>query len=292
VLFSGIHFPNVDGQPPGKLSQLQFRGSFSQVTGCKCPGGDCSALMEQCSACKSGTCSAADVKKCVDSWITDFNICPNAQPPILQYVSQSQTFLQISFGRNNYMSNTSTSADGEVGLPGWMFKNPLVVPSASAWSDMRNYAFANNKALTALVQIDTGVFSSAEWNWEKAESRCKSPSYKDGRTKAFYDNNLFNPCGRSTDNPCINNLVCAVTFDYCLLSMVVSNTKANLGVVAPECDLTISLAWQGTDANKRYCASQNQMFSKFNALGLDNLLQSSLSGATDVTSDIENKLKS
>jgi hypothetical protein len=34
------------------------------------------------------------------------------------------------------------------------------------------------------------------------------------------------------------------------------------------------------------------MFSKFNALGLDNLLQSSLSGATDVTSDIENKLKS
>jgi hypothetical protein len=38
--------------------------------------------------------------------------------------------------------------------------------------------------------------------------------------------------------------------------------------------------------------SQNQMFSKFNALGLDNLLQSSLSGATDVTSDIESKLKS
>jgi hypothetical protein len=87
-----------------------------------------------------------------------------------------------------------------------------------------------------------------------------------------------------------------------------ANTKANPGVVAPECDLTISLAWQGTDSNKRYCArcacgprscallnalfSQNQMFSKFNALGLDNLLQSSVSGATDITSDVESKLKS
>ena len=89
-------------------------------------------------------------------------------------MSTSQTFLQVSFGRNNYLSNTSTSADGEVGLPSWMFKNPLVDPkSGSAWSNIRNYAFANNKALTALVQIDTGVFSSAEWNWEKAESRCK-----------------------------------------------------------------------------------------------------------------------
>ena len=88
-------------------------------------------------------------------------------------MSTSQTFLQVSFGRNNYLSNTSTSADGEVGLPSWMFKNPLIVPSASNWNNIRNYAFANNKALTALVQIDSGVFSSAEWNWEKAESRCK-----------------------------------------------------------------------------------------------------------------------
>jgi hypothetical protein len=285
-------------------------------------------------------------------------------------VSQSQTFLQISFGRNNYMSNTSTSADGEVGLPGWMFKNPLVVPSASAWSDMRNYAFANNKALTALVQIDTGVFSSAEWNWEKAESRCKrwdkcsvilqqlagrarvfcllpqaltrctrSPSYKDGRTKAFYDNNLFNPCGRSTDNPCINNLVCAVTFDYCLLSMVVvrapspasafSAMRCRPAHSSSQCSPTQkqTLGWwllsatspsrlpgrarmptrdTAPGAKQSACRpsspalkalldalfSQNQMFSKFNALGLDNLLQSSLSGATDVTSDIENKLKS
>ncbi len=68
-------------------------------------------------------------------------------------MSQSQTFLQMSFGRNNYMINTSLSADGEVGLPGWMFKNPLVVPGPSAWSDVRNYAFANNKALTALVKL-------------------------------------------------------------------------------------------------------------------------------------------
>jgi hypothetical protein len=89
-----------------------------------------------------------------------------------RYVSKSQTFLQMSFGRNNYLSNTSTSADGEVGLPGWMFKNPLVVPG-DAGSDLRSYAFANNKALTALVQIENGVFSTAEWNWEKAESRCK-----------------------------------------------------------------------------------------------------------------------
>jgi hypothetical protein len=45
-----------------------------------------------------------------------------------------------------------------------------------------------------------------------------------------------------------------VTFERCLLSMLLSNTAANPGIVAPEFDLVISLAWQGTDANKRYCA--------------------------------------
>jgi hypothetical protein len=37
--------------------------------------------------------------------------------------------------------------------------------------------------------------------------------------------------------------------------------------------------------------SQNQMFSKFNALGLDNLIQQALTRGTDITSDIENRLK-
>jgi hypothetical protein len=39
-------------------------------------------------------------------------------------------------------------------------------------------------------------------------------------------------------------------------------------------------------------SSQNQMFSKFNALGLDNLLASALSGGSDISSDINSKLKS
>jgi hypothetical protein len=37
--------------------------------------------------------------------------------------------------------------------------------------------------------------------------------------------------------------------------------------------------------------SQNQMFSKFNALGLDNLIQATLTKGSDITSDIENRLK-
>lgn len=148
--------------------------------------------------------------------------------------------------------------------------------------------------------------------------------------KIYYDARL-NPCGAGTENPCINNLVCAVTFDYCLLSMMLvsarayfntfgeishsiqSNTAKDPGVISPECDLVISLAWQGTDSNKRFCSrciiifaiclfselkcdfrafSQNQMFSKFNALGLGNLLQSTLTRTNDVTSDIESSLKS
>jgi hypothetical protein len=33
------------------------------------------------------------------------------------------------------------------------------------------------------------------------------------------------------------------------------------------------------------------MFSKFNSMGLDNLIQSTLTGANDITSDIEGRLK-
>ena len=37
--------------------------------------------------------------------------------------------------------------------------------------------------------------------------------------------------------------------------------------------------------------SNNQMFSKFNAMGLNNLIQESLTKGNDITSDIESKLK-
>ena len=37
--------------------------------------------------------------------------------------------------------------------------------------------------------------------------------------------------------------------------------------------------------------SNNQMFSKFNAMGLNNLIQESLTKGNDITSDIEGKLK-
>jgi hypothetical protein len=42
---------------------------------------------------------------------------------------------------------------------------------------------------------------------------------------------------------------------------------------------------------KRLFFSQNQMFSKFNALGLDNLIQATLTRGSDITSDIESKLR-
>jgi len=285
VLFSGVHFPNVDGQPPGRLVQLQFRGSFSQITGCACPNGNCETLVKSC-ACASGTtCTVDQVRACVDAWMP--LVCTGTPtPPISQF--SEQTFLQISFGRNNYMTNISQSADGAIGLPGYVFLNPSVPETPDPTPSRRNYAFANNKALTALVQINQGNFVYAEWNWDKADTRCNSPEKRGTRR---YPNNIFNPCGRETDNPCINNLVCAVTFDYCLLSMMRANTAANPGVVSPECDLVISLAWQGTDANRRFCASQNQMFSKFNALGLDNLIQATLTRGSDITSDIESKLR-
>ncbi len=164
---------------PGKLTQLQFRGSFSQVTGCKCPDGDCSKLLAGCATYSV----PSDVKQCVDKWLQN-DVCgvlkpappatPPPPPPILSYIDNSQTFLQISFGRNNYLANSSISSDGAVGLPGWMFRNPLkAAGEVSADTPLRNYVFANNKALTALVQIDTGAFSYAEWNWEKEDSRCK-----------------------------------------------------------------------------------------------------------------------
>ncbi len=86
----------------------------------------------------------------------------------------AQTFLQISFGENNFMSNTSTSADGAVGMPGYAYINPTKGSSATPAdiTKLQNYAFANAKALTALVRISGGEFASAEWNWDKADSRC------------------------------------------------------------------------------------------------------------------------
>jgi len=287
VLLSGVHFPNVDGQPPGKLSQLQFRGSFSQLTGCKCPAGNCEGLLKSCEKCKDGktsSCTVEALRSCVHAWLTptsDLSCKSN-----FSLSAQDLTFLQMTFGGpKNTIRGTSASADGAVGMPGWVYRNPA---SSSSTPAPRNLAFANNKALTALVQIDGGQFVFAEWNWEKSDARCRSNSKNE---KIYYDARL-NPCGAGTENPCINNLVCAVTFDYCLLSMMLSNTAKDPGVVSPECDLVISLAWQGTDSNKRFCSSQNQMFSKFNALGLGNLLQSTLTRTNDVTSDIESSLKS
>jgi hypothetical protein len=84
---------------------------------------------------------------------------------------KSQTFLQMSFGGQNFLRNTSTSADGAVGMPGWGFPNPIVANFDK--NNLRHYAFANPKALTALVSIDNGQFAGAEWNWEKADSRCR-----------------------------------------------------------------------------------------------------------------------
>jgi hypothetical protein len=94
----------------------------------------------------------------------------------------ANTFLQMSFGATqasldagtNTLRNSSASADGAIGMPGWVFVNPnlpIIAPPAPV--PLYNYAFANNKALTALVQIDQGKFSFAEWNWDKADTRCK-----------------------------------------------------------------------------------------------------------------------
>jgi hypothetical protein len=73
------------------------------------------------------------------------------------------------------MTNISQSADGAIGLPGYVFLNPSVPAQpdpAPPPTDLRSYAFANNKALTALVQINQGNFVYAEWNWDKADTRC------------------------------------------------------------------------------------------------------------------------
>jgi hypothetical protein len=98
-------------------------------------------------------------------------ICTNQATAPFRLFSE-QTFLQISFGRNNFMSNISQSADGAVGLPGYVFLNPSVAAIPDPTTSVRNYAFANNKALTALVQINQGNFVYAEWNWDKADTRC------------------------------------------------------------------------------------------------------------------------
>ena len=98
-------------------------------------------------------------------------VCTGTPTPSISQFSD-QTFLQISFGRNNYMTNISQSADGAVGLPGYVFLNPSVPETPDPTPSRRNYAFANNKALTALVQINQGNFVYAEWNWDKADTRC------------------------------------------------------------------------------------------------------------------------
>jgi hypothetical protein len=159
----------------GKLSQLQFRGSFSQVTGCKCPSGNCEALLNNCPNCKSGTCAVTDIKACVDAWFKSVCGDPGTAPKSAQDLVQrgSPSFLQMSFGGQNFLRNTSVSADGVVGMPGWAVLNPNLAQNPDDAKNLRNYAFANPKALTALVQIDNGQFAGAEWNWEKADSRCR-----------------------------------------------------------------------------------------------------------------------
>ncbi len=85
----------------------------------------------------------------------------------------SPAFLQMSFGGQNFLRNTSASADGVVGMPGWAVVNPALPSGPDNNKVLRNFAFSNPKALTALVQIENGQFASAEWNWEKADSRCR-----------------------------------------------------------------------------------------------------------------------
>ena len=196
AFFTAISQTNL---PAGKLSQLQFRGSFSQLTGCACPGGNCENLLKQCAfvlyfvfdvaqfhvcrrcPCASGTCSVSDVATCAATWLGTAGFCATTAPtPGLAQIVDN-TFLQMSFGATqatlsagfNTLRNTSASADGAVGMPAWVFLNPNLTPSNPPVFNIRNYAFANNKALTALVNIDKGAFVSAEWNWDKADTRCK-----------------------------------------------------------------------------------------------------------------------
>jgi len=76
----------------------------------------------------------------------------------------------------NVMRNTSQSSSDAVGMAGWVFLDtnkaaspfPAYPPSQSDYNTLlQKYAFANSKALTALVQIDNGVFTYAEWNWDQ-----------------------------------------------------------------------------------------------------------------------------
>ncbi len=130
--------------------------------------GNCETLVKTC-ACATGTCSVDQVRACVDVWFP--LVCAGAATAPFKLFSE-QTFLQISFGRNNFMTNISQSADGAVGLPSYVFLNPSVAETPDPSTSVRNYAFANNKALTALVQINQGSFVYAEWNWDKADTRC------------------------------------------------------------------------------------------------------------------------
>ena len=136
--------------------------------------------MNQCNQCKSGTCLVTEIAACVATWLkggvcgTPTGDAPPA-PEALQDMGQagSPAFLQMSFGGQNFLRNTSASADGVVGMPGWAVVNPTLPSGPDNNKVLRNFAFANPKALTALVQIENGQFASAEWNWEKADSRCR-----------------------------------------------------------------------------------------------------------------------
>jgi hypothetical protein len=151
---------------------LQFRGSFSQLTGCKCPAGNCENLLKTCEKCKDGktsSCTVEALRSCVDAWLA--SPADLSCKPGFSLSAQELTFLQMTFGGpKNTIRGTSASADGAVGMPGWVYRNPA---SSSSTTAPRNLAFANNKALTALVQIDGGQFVFAEWNWEKSDARCR-----------------------------------------------------------------------------------------------------------------------
>ena len=83
----------------GKLSQLQFRGSFSQLTGCKCPAGDCSTLL---SSCPNYADSSTALTACVQKWLLA-NVCPvpvkaptdTENPAYIGNIQDNNSFLQV-----------------------------------------------------------------------------------------------------------------------------------------------------------------------------------------------------
>ena len=88
----------------------------------------------------------------------------------------------------------------------------------------------------------------------RVQATLTSHSPSDRGTR-FYSTRLVNPCGRDTDNPCINNLVCAVTFDYCLLNMMRVRRRA---CCYPPCIARIVTPCFATDQHRsepRRCGS-------------------------------------